>query len=381
MQHKPRVGITIGDLNGIGLEVILKALSNPQLINLCTPVIFGSTKVFAYHKNIVGLDDIPYYSQRSAERLRFDRINIINCWDENIKINLGHVTEEGGKYAASSLKMAIECFQKGEIDLLVTAPIHKKAMEMANFGFPGHTEFLSHSFQNSDNLMFMVHDSLRVGLVTSHVPLKMVPELLTKKLILRKLRLMIKSLQMDFGIEKPTIAVLGLNPHAGDDEVLGDEEEKIIRPAIVEAKKKGHFVLGPFAADGFFGSGQFRKVDGILAMYHDQGLIPFKALSFGEGVNFTAGMPLVRTSPDHGTGLDIAGKNVANHQSFLKALLEGIQIFKNRVLYAEMYADPLNKENKVDPSTILPPEQVVEEEEVPEEPVETIALPPDEIED
>ncbi len=339
---KPKIGITIGDFNGVGLEVILKTLSKPEMTELCTPVIYGSSKVVSYHKNIVGVD-FHFQPTRSAENLFTDKINIINCWQESVNITLGKPSDLSGKYAFTSLQNATTDLRAGRIDALVTAPINKHAMQLANFPFPGHTEYLTKELGAEESLMFLVSDNLRVGVVTNHLPLKDVAAKVTKEAILRKLQIMNESLKMDFGLERPSIAVLGLNPHAGDGGLLGEEEEKIIRPAVLESKKKGMLVMGPFPADGFFGSSQYQKYDAILAMYHDQGLIPFKALSFGQGVNFTAGLVGVRTSPDHGTAYDLAGKNEADPASFRKAIFEAIDIASRRKEYLEMHKDVIVK--------------------------------------
>ena len=339
--HKPRIGITVGDINGVGLEVILKAINHPHITEICTPVIYGSSKVISYHKNIINNTDLSFFKINSTERLKWDRINVYNCWEEAVSIALGKITEEGGRYAKISIAQAMNDLNQKYIDGVVTAPIHKKAMQMAGFNFPGHTEYFTQESGTKESLMFMVHDDIKVGLVTNHLPVSEVAGSISKELVDRKLKIMNKVLQRDFGIDKPVIAVMGLNPHAGDDGVLGNEEDEIIRPVIIKAKKNGMMVLGPFSADGFYGSGQHRKVDAILAMYHDQGLIPFKLLSFGEGVNYTAGLPFVRTSPDHGTAFDIAGKNIANPNSFRKALFTAVDIVNNRKRYDDMYSDPL----------------------------------------
>ncbi len=344
--EKLKIGISIGDINGIGLEVILKSLLHEKITDLCTPVIYGSSKVVSYHKNIIE-DEVDFNSTRTADKVYFDKINIVNCWQENVNITLGKPTDLSGKYAYKSLEAATNDLKHGMVDALVTAPISKEAMHMANFPFPGHTEYLTKELGQGQSLMFMVNDNLRIGLATNHLPLKEVAGALSKELIMEKLQLMNNSLKMDFGLERPSIAVLGLNPHAGDGGVLGDEEESFIRPAVVELKKKGMLVMGPFPADGFFGSGQFRKFDAILAMYHDQGLVPFKALSFGNGVNFTAGLPHVRTSPDHGTAFDLAGKNEADPSSFRQALFLAIDIANNRKQYHEMYANALQKRGEM----------------------------------
>ena len=336
-KNKPVIGISIGDINGIGLEVILKALNHKRILHLCTPVVYGSSKIVSYHKNIVELEELTFFGQRSAERLAYDKINVVNCWNDNVNITLGKPTDAGGKFAQMSLEAATRDLKAGLVDALVTAPIHKKSMELAGFGHIGHTEYLTKEFNATDSLMLLANDSLRVGLVTAHIPLREVADAITKESILNKLRIFNETLKIDFGFERPTIAVLGLNPHAGEEGMLGHEEEKIIRPAVVEAKKEGGMmVFGPYAADGFFGAGQFNKFDGVLAMYHDQGLIPFKALTFGSGVNFTAGLSCIRTSPDHGTAFDLAGKNSADPSSFLHAMFMAIDIHRNRKEYHEL---------------------------------------------
>ncbi len=343
---KLKIGITIGDLNGIGLEVILKTLANKKIQDICVPVIYGSSKVVSYHKNIVDIEEFHFQSLRTAEHLKLDRINVVNCWQENVNITLGRVMEEGGKYAYISLDAAVNDLKSGHIDALVTAPINKKAMQLADFPYTGHTEYLTAQLEGDESLMLLVNDTLRVGLVTNHLPLKEVPLAITKARVISKLRAMDESLKMDFGIDRPAIAVLPLNPHASDEGVMGEEEEQIIRPAVIECKKGGMMVMGPFPADGFFGAGQYAKFDGILAMYHDQGLIPFKTLSFGQGVNFTAGLSHIRTSPDHGTAFDLAGKNSADPTSFRSALFLAIDIARNRKNYFEMRENALVKHEK-----------------------------------
>jgi len=343
---KPIVGISIGDINGIGLEVILKTLANPQILNLCVPVVYGSSKVISYHKNIVGVD-FPFQVVQRAERLALDRVNILNCWQESVNITLGKATEVGGQYALKSLEAAARDLKQGLIEALVTAPIHKEAMKMIGFPFPGHTEYLTQELGAEESLMFMIADGLRVGLVTNHLPVKEVAAHVTKERILRKIRILEKSLRVDFGIDRPTIAVLSLNPHAGDGGAIGDEDERIVRPAVVECKKNGIIVTGSFPADGFFGSGAYKKYDAILAMYHDQGLIPFKLLAFGGGVNFTAGLSGVRTSPDHGTAFEIAGKNEADPDSFREALFAAIDIARSRKDYYDSRANALKKRTKI----------------------------------
>ncbi len=342
--EKLKIGISIGDINGIGLETIIKTFSNSRILNQCIPVLYGSTKVVSYHKNIVGID-FRFNAIHNAESLQTDKVNVVNCWQDNVNITLGKPTETGGKCAHISLDAATTDLKNGLLDALVTAPINKQAMKMAGFEYPGHTEYLTEKFNSKDSLMFMVSDNLRVGLVTNHLPIRDVASAITKELVLRKIGIMNQSLKMDFNIERPIIAVLGLNPHAGDEGAIGDEELNIIRPAIVESKKNGIMVAGPFAADGFFGSGQFAKFDGILAMYHDQGLGPFKTLSLKNGINFTAGLPFVRTSPDHGTAYELAGKNGSDPSSFRKAIYSALDICRTRITNQELLENALEKQD------------------------------------
>ena len=340
---KIKVGISVGDINGIGLEVILKTFSNESMLSFCTPVLYCSSKVVSYHKNVIGKQDVVFQNQKNAQRLNSQKLNVVNCWQENTDITLGEINETGGKFAIKSLESACEDLKKKLIDVLVTAPIHKHAMELAGFPYKGHTEYLGNTFDGSDPLMFMVSPDIKVALVTNHLPLKEVSQKITKDLILKKLKQLNHSLKMDFGIERPLIAVLGLNPHAGDEGSIGKEEKEIIRPAIVEAKKQGMMCMGPFPADGFFGSSTFKKYHAVLAMYHDQGLIPFKSLSFGNGTNFTAGLPIIRTSPDHGTGFDIVGKNMADPSSFRTAIFAALDIFRQRSQFIEDHENPMRK--------------------------------------
>jgi 4-hydroxythreonine-4-phosphate dehydrogenase len=344
---KPKIGISIGDINGIGLEVILKTLNNSQINKYCIPVIYGSSKVVSYHKNVVEAEQFQYQNAKDAAHAADDgKAQVVNVWSDNVNITLGKATDVGGKYAFKSLEAAVIDLKNGSIDALVTAPINKQAMKLGGFNYPGHTEYIAAQFGSTNSLMMMVSDELRVAVVTGHIPLKEVSGTLTKQLILNKLQILNETLKIDFGKEKPLIAVLGLNPHAGDEGVLGDEEQTILHPAMVEAKKKGILALGPFAADGFFGAGQFKKFDAVLAMYHDQGLVPFKTLAFGGGVNYTAGLIAIRTSPDHGTGYDIAGTNMADESSFRKALFQALDILKSRRAYTEMHANPLVKRER-----------------------------------
>ena len=340
------IGITCGDINGIGLEIILKALALKKASRTFKTVIYGSTKVVAYHKNIITQETILFNSVQTAEEAQADRINIINCWQDNVNITLGKPTDVGGKCAFLALERAVADLKSGVIDALVTAPIHKKAMQMADFPFVGHTEYITDAFGDKDSLMLMVSDNLRIGVATNHLPIREVPKAITTELVLRKIEILAETLRIDFNQGKPTIAVLGLNPHAGDEGAIGTEDDKIVRPAVERAKEKGILAFGPYPADGFFGSGQFTKFDGVLAMYHDQGLVPFKTLSFGEGTNYTAGLASVRTSPDHGTAYDIAGKGEADEASFVRALYLAADIVHNRSEYLEMHANSLVQQKR-----------------------------------
>lgn len=330
MSDKIKIGISIGDINGIGLEVILKALSHNSILDYCTPIVYGHTKVASYHRKALGLTDFAFNVINEAASANLKKPNLINCWEEDVKIDLGTSNEIGGKYALLSLQKATDDLVNGEIDALVTAPINKHNIQSDTFKFPGHTEYLQEQSKSNEVLMFMISEDLRVGVVTGHIPVKDIAENLSKEKIVKKLLLMNDSLKKDFWIEKPKIAVLGLNPHAGDKGLLGNEEENIIIPAIQEAFEKGIICFGPYPADGFFGNGSYKQFDAVLAMYHDQGLIPFKTIAFGTGVNFSAGLKIVRTSPDHGTGYDIAGKNLADPSSFIEAIFAATHIVKNR---------------------------------------------------
>ena len=343
---KLKLGITIGDINGVSPEVIIKALSDERMLKQFTPIIYGSSKVLSYHKNIVDSDNFQFSSISNANSAKYNRVNVLNCWDETANIELGRATKEAGKFAHIALDRAVRDFQNHHIDGIITAPINKNAMKMADFPFPGHTEFIADKFKSSNSLMMMVSDALKVALVTNHEPIANVSSLITKEAVTRKLNILHKTLVQDFGLEKPIIAVLGLNPHAGDDGAIGTEDETEVRPAIIEAKKNGMSIMGPYSADGFFGSSQFQKFDAILAMYHDQGLIPFKALSFGQGVNFTAGLPIIRTSPDHGTAYDIAGKNIADESSLRSAIYAALDIVKMRKEYHESRENALERTDR-----------------------------------
>lgn len=341
MSEKVKVGITVGDVNGVGLEIIIKSLLNNRLFNFFTPIVYGHSKVAAYHRKAIGVHDFSFHVIDSADSAHPKRANIINCWEEDVKISLGEENEVGGKYAFRSLERAVSDLQKGLIDVLVTAPISKNNIQQEGFHFPGHTEYLQDATQSKNSLMFMLSENLRVGVVTGHIPISEVAKNVTKKEILSKLELMNESLKMDFWIQKPKIAVLGLNPHAGDKGLIGKEDMEIIVPAIKTAFEKNILAYGPYPADGFFTSKAYKKFDAVLAMYHDQGLIPFKQIAARKGVNFTAGLPVVRTSPDHGTGYDIAGKNLASNESFLEAIFEAVHIYKRRKEHLELKENAL----------------------------------------
>ncbi len=328
---KPRIGITLGDVNGIGPEVTIKALADNRVFGLITPVVYGSTKAISFYKKQLGIEELHYGHVRNKGQYTAKSINVINCWDENLEITPGKASTVAGNAAFIALKQACEDLRDGLIDALVTAPIDKNTIHSDEFPFTGHTEYLTQFFGSSDSLMFMVSDALRIGLVTEHIPLRDVAAAITKERVERKLQLMEQSLKTDFGINRPRIAVLGLNPHAGDHGLIGQEDETVIKPAVNESRSKGRLTYGPFPADGFFGSAQHSRYDGILAMYHDQGLLPFKTIAFEEGVNFTAGISMVRTSPDHGTAYPLAGKNQANEQSMRTAIYRAADIFRSRM--------------------------------------------------
>lgn len=340
--EKIKIGITLGDINGIGPEVVIKALSENSLLKHITPIIYGNTKALSYHKNIVKGVNFNYMAIQNMDNLAYNKVNVVNCWEDNTEITLGESTKAGGTYARQALDRATDDLLAGKIHGLVTAPINKHAMHMADFPYPGHTEYLAKKLDAKKSLMMMVSDTLKVALVTNHLAIQEVAPAVNKELITSKINTLHRTLQRDFGIEKPVIAVLGLNPHAGDDGVIGSEEDDFIKPLIQDMKRDGKIVFGPYAADGFFGSAQFNKVDAILAMYHDQGLIPFKALSFGSGVNFTAGLPFVRTSPDHGTGYDIVGKNKADASSMRAAIYLALDAIRSRSTYDEDRVNPLD---------------------------------------
>ncbi len=340
-EKKIIVGITHGDINGIGYEIIIKSLSDPRIFESLTPVVYGSSKVASYHRKALNIENFSFNQVRTASEAHSRRANIINCTDEEVKVDPGRSTPEAGKAALDAIERAVSDLKKGEIDVLVTAPINKQNIQSKNFQFPGHTEYLEKTFGSDHALMFLISDMMRVGVVTGHVPLSQVPSMIKKDLIIQKIRVMNKSLFEDFGIRRPKIAVLGLNPHAGDNGLIGKEETEEIIPALKIARDEKILAMGPYPADGFFGSGTFRKFDAILAMFHDQGLIPFKSLAFESGVNFTAGLPVVRTSPAHGTAYDLVNKNEASADSFRKALFMACDIFYKRQEYRELTSNTL----------------------------------------
>ena len=339
--NKPNIGISCGDLNGIGIELIIKAFSDTRLLELCTPVIFASNKIINFYRKSIPEVNFNYQSTKELNRLNNKQVNVFNCWEEEVTITPGQLNDTGGGYAIKSLRAAVDALKQNLVQGLVTAPIHKKNIQSAGFNFPGHTPFLKSIFSVPDVVMMLCSGDFRVALVTEHVPVKEIAQYITREAILSKLNIIHQSLVKDFNIEKPKIAVLGLNPHAGDEGLVGKEEEDIIKPAIKEAKHS-MIVTGPFSADAFFARGYHERFDAVLAMYHDQGLIPFKTLA-GEGINFTAGLPVVRTSPDHGTAFDIAGKNKADASSFLAATFECIDIIRRRSEYEEARKNPLRK--------------------------------------
>ncbi len=336
-----KIGITHGDINGISYEVILNVLSDPRILEICTPIVYGSAKAAAYHRKTLNLNNVNVNTVRSIDEIHNKRANLINCVDDNIKVELGKPTQLAGEAAYSALEFAVADLKNGKIDALVTAPINKFNIHSEKFNFKGHTDYLQNKFNATDILMFMVSDFLKIGLVNEHIALKNVPAMITQERILSKLKLMNASLIEDFNISHPSIAVLSLNPHAGDNGLLGTEENEIIIPTIKAARDLNIMALGPFPADGFFGSGSYTKFNAVLAMYHDQGLIPFKALTSSEGINYTAGLPIVRTSPAHGTAYEIAGKGLASSDSFRKAMYWACDIYRNKLNYKELIANQL----------------------------------------
>lgn len=341
--RKLRVAITHGDTNGIGYEIIFKTFSEPAMLELCTPIIYGSPKVAAYHRNALGIQG-NFTIINSAAEAHNNKVNLLTTFDQEIKVDLGNPSKEAGMASLAALEKAMADYKEGLFDVLVTAPINKNNIQSDDFHFCGHTEYIEERAGNGDKaLMILLNDMLRVALVTTHLPIRDVAAAITKESIIEKATIFHNSLKRDFRISNPRIAVLALNPHAGDDGLLGCEEQEVIIPAIKELSDNGIRAFGPYAADGFFGHESYTAFDGVLAMYHDQGLAPFKCLDLGNGVNFTAGLPIVRTSPDHGTAYDIAGKNMADESSFRNAIYLALDVFRNRIEYDEPLSNPLKK--------------------------------------
>jgi 4-hydroxythreonine-4-phosphate dehydrogenase len=340
---KPVIGITTGDLNGVGLEVIIKTFSDSRMLELCTPVIFASNKVINYYRRITTEHTFNFTSTKDMTKLNPKQINIFNCWEDEVPLQPGVLTEAGGKYAVRSLMVATQCLKDGELDALVTAPFHKGNTNLPDFPFTGHTPFLKDKFGAKDVLMLLYNNNLRVGLATEHIPISKVPAAITKEVLLSKLAIMKETMIKDFGIDKPKIAVLGLNPHAGDEGQIGTEEQTTIKPVIDQLRNAGNLVFGPYGADAFFARGIYTEFDAVLAMYHDQGLVAFKTIAQGEGVNYTAGLPVIRTSPDHGTAFDIAGKNLADPASFREAVYQCLELIGHRKEYAANTANPMRR--------------------------------------
>lgn len=340
---KIKVGITVGDINGIGIEIILKTFEDTRMLELCTPTIFASYKTISKHKKELNLN-IILRNVENAKDSTNNKINLVNVWKENVQIDFGKETKDGGKYAFLSLQAGVKALQNDDIDLLVTAPINKHNIQSDNFNFKGHTEYLEANFEG-ESLMILMTDEIKIGLITGHIPVRKIADSITPELLIKKVNLLYSSLVQDFGISKPKIAVLGLNPHCGDNGVIGTEDDEIVRPTLKKLQGDDKLVYGPYASDSFFGSASYKKFDGILAMYHDQGLAPFKALSFGNGVNFTAGLNKIRTSPDHGTAYEISGKGIANYNSFKQALYTAIDIYRTRENNRKLVQDKLTTRN------------------------------------
>ena len=343
-EEKIKLGISVGDLNGIGPEIILKTFEDYRMLEFCTPVIFASIKVMSFFKKHFN-SEINFHGINEGDQIIDGKINVFNVWKDNVAIEFGKEDTSIGKFAVKSLEKATQKLKQGDIDVLVTAPINKHTIQSETFNFPGHTNYLAKAL-GGNSLMFMVTDELKVGLLTDHVPVKEVPQHITEELIIDKIQTIFNSLIVDFKINKPKIAVLGINPHAGDSGVIGKEDDDILRPTLEKIRESGKLVYGPYSADSFFGSNNYKNFDAVIASYHDQGLIPFKTLTFGQGVNYTAGLNKVRTSPDHGTAYEIAGKGQADESSFKEAVFMGIQIYKNRNEYEEISKTPLKKASK-----------------------------------
>ena len=346
---KLKVGISVGDLNGVGMEIIFKTFRNKAMSDMCTPVVFGNAKAAGFYRKATKSNEFSFNIVNSIADISVDKANLVAISNEEISLSPGSPSKQTGAFAAQSLKAATDALSKGEIDVLVTAPIDKNTIQSADFNFPGHTEYLTHYAGEKESLMFMVSENIRVATVSNHVALKDVVNDITQDKIKAKLDILVKSLQDDFGVMKPKVAVLGLNPHAGDNGQIGDEEKEIILPALKAYNQSEAVVMGPYSADGFFGNGSYKQFDAVLSMYHDQGLVPFKILSFGSGVNFTAGLPVVRTSPDHGVAYNIAGKNIVDENSFRQAIYTAIDVFNTRKKLKEWRENPLeHHEIKVD---------------------------------
>ncbi len=341
--EKIKIGITIGDINGIGAEILIRTFSDARMLHFCTPIIYGSGRVLGYYRKVLGVQDFNINRINDATQAHTKKINLVSCWEEEIEIEMGKSTSNGGKYAQIALQYAVDDLKLGKIDALVTMPINKHNIQSQTFNYAGHTEYLQAQFETKDSLMFLISEQMRVGVVCGHVPMAAVAQQITVPKILSKLRLMQECLQNDFSINRPKIAVLGLNPHAGDSGTIGSEEQTIIKPCIEKAKQEGILAFGPYPADGFFSAHSYQKFDAVLAMYHDQGLIPFKTLCFETGVNYTAGLPIVRTSPDHGTAYELVGKSQASLEPFRQALYQAIFLYKNRKLNESLKANALVK--------------------------------------
>lgn len=341
--HQPVLGITIGDINGVGPEVVIRTFSDNRILENCTPVVFASAKAINFYRKIMGEGRFNYLNIRNFQKINVKQVNLFNCWEEEIVITPGAMNETGGKYAARSLAVAVQCLKDGQIDGLVTAPINKNNIQNNDFHYTGHTPYLKDVFGAKEVVMLMIAENMRVALLSEHVPLAEAAQYVTIENIHSKLQILNESLIKDFGINKPKIALLGLNPHSGDGGLIGKEEMQTITPAISQAVNSGIQCMGPYSADGFFARGHYQQFDAVLAMYHDQGLIPFKSLASGPGVNYSAGLPIVRTSPDHGTGFDISGQNTADESSFRQAVFSCIDIIRQRDQYAENTRNPLRK--------------------------------------
>ncbi|XZF13570.1 4-hydroxythreonine-4-phosphate dehydrogenase PdxA [Chitinophagaceae bacterium MMS25-I14] len=343
MHEKPVIGITTGDINGIGPELIIKTFSDNRMLDFCTPVIFASNKVINFYRKLITEHSFSFNSTKDLTKLNLKQVNVFNCWEEEVPLQPGALTEAGGKYAVRSLMVAAQCLKDGQLDAIVTAPIHKSNTHTADFPYTGHTPFFKEKFGAKDVLMLLYNEELRVALVTEHIPVASVAGTITKEMILSKLAILKDTLVKDFGIDKPKIAVLGLNPHAGDGGEIGNEEQTIIKPAVEHAQQQGNLVFGPYSADAFFARSSYTQFDAVLAMYHDQGLIPFKTIAHGGGVNYTAGLPVIRTSPDHGTAFDIAGKNIADETSFREAVFQCLNLMQQRKEYEQNTANPIRR--------------------------------------